>query len=125
MPQEICTFAFASAFAFALATALDDTDVAQNGAGLVEKGLPDCYFCLKKQGSQCSTMRPLLGGANSIEVGTKLAQNGADLVQHGIKMVPKFVPAIELLEYGFPVSSPSGDEPSGACASSAASSSNT
>ena len=33
----------------------------------------------------------------------------------------EFVPAIELLEYGFPVSSPSGDEPSGACASSAAS----
>ena len=38
----------------------------------------------------------------------------------GVKMEPKFVPAIELLEYGFPVSSPSGDEPSGACASSAA-----
>ena len=34
----------------------------------------------------------------------------------------EFVPAIELLEYGFPVSSPSGDEPSGACASGAASS---
>ena len=29
-------------------------------------------------------------------------------------MTPKFVPANELLEYGFPVSSPSGDEPSGA-----------
>ena len=37
--------------------------------------------------------------------------------------IQEFVPAIELLEYGFPVSSPSGDEPSGACASSAASSS--
>ena len=57
-------------------------------------------------------------------VGTSgFAQNGAEFVQNGAKMTPKFVPAIELLEYGFPVSSPSGDEPSGACASSAASSS--
>ena len=61
-------------------------------------------------------------GHNST-VGTKLAQHGAELVQHGVKMEPKFVPAIELLEYGFPVSSPSGDEPWGACASGAASSS--
>ena len=57
---------------------------------------------------------------NSFEVGTKLAQNGADLVQHGVKMEPKFVPALELLEFGFPVSSPSGDEPSGASSSAAA-----
>ena len=35
----------------------------------------------------------------------------------------EFVSASELLEHGFPVSSPSGDEPSGACASGAASSS--
>ena len=31
--------------------------------------------------------------------------------------IQEFVPAIELLDYGFPVSSPFGDEPSGACAS--------
>ena len=32
----------------------------------------------------------------------------------------ELVPALELIEFGFPVSSPSGDEPSGASSSSAA-----
>ena len=76
---------------------------------------------------------------NSFEVGTKLAQNCADLVQNELiepgfsassssslfpepvcNAIQEFVPAIELLEFGFPVSSPSGDEHSGASASSAA-----
>ena len=99
------------------------TKLAQNGAELVQNGtkmgtkrdpVKLCDHIAKLDPKNCNY---------SIEVGTKLAQNGADLVQHGVKMEPKFVPAIELLEYGFPVSSPSGDEPSGACASSAASSS--
>ena len=99
----------------------NDTDVAQNGAGLVEKGFPDSNFWLKKQDTYVSCFAPidltkhgsdlaqngaeLSGnvGHNSI-VGTKLAQNGAELVQHGVKMESKFVPVIELLEYGFPVS---------------------
>ena len=95
--------------------------MAQNGAGLVEKGFPDSNFWVKKQGTYVPCFAPI----DLTEHGSDLAQNGVELSgnegHNSTSGASEFVCATELLEYGFPVSSPSGDEPSGACASSAAS----
>ena len=75
----------------------NDTDVPQYGAGLVENGIT-CASVVDPSGVLASSLFP----------------------EPVCNAIQEFVPAIELLEYGFPVSSPSGDEHSGASASSAA-----
>ena len=92
--------ASASVHGFPTNSHQNDTDVAQNGAGLVEKGFPDSNFCLKKQDTIVSCFAPI----DLTKHWSDLAQNGAELSgnegHNSTFGASEFVPASDLVELG-------------------------